>query len=147
MSEGNKDLCRRYIEEVWNNRNFAAIDELFGANFIEHDPSSPDFGRGPESVKKRVNYYVTAFPDTRFNIEDLLIDGDRCVIRWSVRGTQRGELRGIPPTGKQVVLTGTTTVRIAGGKFVEAYSNWDALGMMQQLGVAEKQRTAGRAAG
>jgi predicted ester cyclase len=56
-------------------------------------------------------------------------------------------LRGIPPTGKQVVLTGTTTVRIAGGKFVEAYSNWDALGMMQQLGVAEKQRTAGRAAG
>ncbi|MGC9971696.1 MAG: ester cyclase [Bryobacteraceae bacterium] len=147
MSEGNKELCRRYIEEVWNNRNMAAIDELFGANFIDHDPSSPDFGRGPESVRKRVNYYVTAFPDTRFSIEELLAEGDHCVIRWTVRATHRGELRGVPPTGRQVTITGTTTARVANGKFVESYSNWDALGLMQQLGAVEKQRAVGRAAG
>jgi steroid delta-isomerase-like uncharacterized protein len=147
MSEGNKELCRRYIEEVWNSRNMAAIDELFGANFIEHDPSSPDFGKGPEYVRKLVSYYVAAFPDTRFSIEDLVAEGDRCVIRWTVHATHRGELRGVPPTGRQVTITGTTTVRIMNGKFVESYVNWDALGLMQQLGLVEKQRAAGRAAG
>lgn len=147
MSEAYKELCRRYFEEVWNNRNMTAVDEFFGANYIEHDPNSPDFGKGPESVRKRVSYYVTAFPDTRFTIEALIAEGDQCVIRWTVRGTHRGELRGTPPTGRQVTLTGTTSVRIANGKFVESYSNWDALGLMQQLGAVEKQRAAGRAAG
>jgi steroid delta-isomerase-like uncharacterized protein len=146
MSEANKALCRKYIEEVWNNRNLAAIDEYFAANYIDHDPSSPDFGKGPESVRKRVSHYLTAFPDLRFTIDDLIAEGDRCVIRWTVRATHRGELRGIAATGKQVTIAGTTTIRIANGKFIEAYANWDALGLMQQLGAVQRQ-AAVRAAG
>jgi steroid delta-isomerase-like uncharacterized protein len=144
MSEANKSLCRRFVEEVWNNRNMSVIDEIFAANYTEHDPSGPDFGRGPESVRKMLNHYLTAFPDTRFTIDDLIAEGDRCVLRWTARGTHRGELRGIAPTGKQVTVTGTTVSRITNGKFVESYANWDALGMMQQLGVVQKQ-AAGRA--
>ena len=146
MSEAHKTLCRKYFEEVWNNRNLAAIDEYFAANYIDHDPSSPDFGKGPESVRKLVSLYLTAFPDLRFTLEDLIAEGDRCVVRWTVRGTHRGELRGIAPTGKQVTIAGTSTLRIANGKFVEAYVNWDALGLMQQLGAVQRQ-AAGRAAG
>lgn len=146
MSETNKALCRRYVEEVWNNRNLAVIDEIFAANVVSHDPNGPDFGKGPDSVRKTVSYYLAAFPDTRFTIDDIVAEGDRCVMRWTVRATHRGELRGIPPTGKQITVTGTTTARITNGKVVESYVNWDALGMMQQLGVVPKQ-AAGRAAG
>jgi steroid delta-isomerase-like uncharacterized protein len=144
MSEANKALCRRVYEEVWNNRNTAAIDELFAANYINHDPSSPDFGRGPESVRKMLNFYMNAFPDTRFTISDAIAEGDRVVLRWSVRGTHRGELQGIAPTGRQVTLTGTTTFKVANHKLVESYDNWDALGLMQQIGAVPKTM-AGRA--
>lgn len=144
MSESNKSLCRRLYEDVWNNRNFKAVDELFTANYTDHDPNSPGFGRGPEGVRKLLNYYTGAFPDSRFTIEDILSDDDRCAVRWTVRGTHRGELGGVQPTGKQVTITGVTVLRITNGKISESYVNWDALGLMQQLGVV-KPTMAGRA--
>jgi steroid delta-isomerase-like uncharacterized protein len=144
MSEANKALCRRYYEEVWNGRNLAALNELLAADFFDHDPSAPDVGRGIEGARKLVNYYLAAFPDTHFTIDDMIAEGDRCVVRWTVRGTHRGDLGGIRPTGRQVTLTGIGICRIANGKIAEAYTNWDALGMMQQLGVVQKPM-AGRA--
>ena len=144
MSETNKALCRRFIEEVWNNRRLSVIDELFAANYTEHNVCGPDFGRGPDSVRKMLNYYLTAFPDAHFTIEDLIVEEDLCALRWTARGTHRGELSGVPPTGKRVTVTGTTVTRIANGKFVESHVTWDALGMMQQLGVAPRE-TARRA--
>ncbi len=143
MSESNKALCRRVYEEMWNQRNPDVIEQVFAANFTDHDPASPDYGRGPEAARKKHNQYSTAFPDTKFTIEDTIAEGDRVVVRWTARGTHRGELRGIPPSGKSVTVNGTTTFRVNNGKIVEAYDHWDALGLMQQLGVGPKQ--AGRA--
>jgi predicted ester cyclase len=82
-----------------------------------------------------VYFYLAAFPDTKFTIEDLIAEGDKVVVRWSVQGTHTGPLGDIAPTGRRVSITGTTTCRIAGGMIVEAHDNWDALGMRQQLGV------------
>ncbi len=144
MSEANKALCRRFVEEVWNNRNLSVIEEIFAPNFTQHDPNAPDFGRGPESVRKLVNHYLIAFPDTRFTIDDMIAEGDKVVMRWTARATHRGEFRGIPPTGKQLTISGTTTQRIENGRMVESYVNWDALGLMQQMGVVQ-QKSAGRA--
>ena len=76
MSEANKNVLRRYIEEVWNNRDLALIDELAASTYVDHDPYNPDV-RGPEGLRQNVTKYQSAFPDLRFTIEDLLADGDR----------------------------------------------------------------------
>ena len=135
MSEGNKNVVRRLFEEVWNKGNLPVADELFTPNYDHHDPSTPDFGRGPESEKKRATLYRTAFPDLRLTIEDIIAEGDAVMARWSCRGTHKGDLSGIAPTGKQFTISGVSIARIAGGKMAEGWINWDALGLMQQLGV------------
>ena len=135
MSEQNKNVVRRLFDELWNHGNLLVADELIAINYLHHDPSSPDFGRGPESEKKRVNLYRTAFGDFRLNIEGLFADGETVVARWSCRGVHKGELNGIAPTGKQFAITGVTICRLANGKIVEGFVHWDALGLMRQLGV------------
>ena len=134
MSEGNKAIVRRLFEEVWNKGNSQVTDELFTPNYAHHDASTPDVGRGPESEKKRATLYRTAFSDLRLTVEDIIAEGETVMARWSCRGTHKGDLSGIAPTGKQFAITGITIARLAGGKIVEGYVNWDALGLMQQLG-------------
>ena len=135
MSETNKTVVRRLFEEVWNKGNLPVTDELFAPNYAHHDSSTPDVGRGPESEKKRATLYRTAFPDLRLTIEDIIAEGETVMARWFCRGTHNGDLSGIAPTGKQFNISGVSIARFTGGKMVEGWVNWDALGLMQQLGV------------
>ena len=135
MSEKNKTVVRRLFEEVWNKGNLPVTDELFAPNYVHHDSSTPDVGPGPESEKKRATLYRTAFPDLRLTIEDIIAEGETVMARWSCRGTHKGDLSGIAPTGKQFTISGISIARIANGKMAEGWVNWDALGLMQQLGV------------
>jgi len=132
-TEDNKALDRRGFEEVWNKGNLAVIDELNAANVVTHNPPSPPM-QGTEAFKQFVQMYRSAFPDTQMTIEDQIAEGDKVVTRWTARGTHKGELMGIPPTGKQVTVTGISVSRWANGKTVESWSNFDTLGMLQQLG-------------
>src|SRR6202163_179770 len=135
MSEANKNVVRRLFQEVWNKGNLQVTDELFTPNYAHHDASTPDFGRGPDSEKKRATLYRTAFPDIHLTIEDVIAEGETVMTRWSCRGTHKGDLNGTAPTGKHVTISGVTVVRVSNGKIAEGYVNWDALGLMQQLGV------------
>ena len=135
MSDTNKTLVRRLFDEVWNKGNLPVADELFAQNYNHHDSSTPDLGRGPEGEKKRATLYRNAFPDIRFTVEDLIAEGESVTARWSCHGTHKGELKGIAPTGKQITISGISVARFTNGKMIEGYVNWDALGMMQQLGV------------
>jgi steroid delta-isomerase-like uncharacterized protein len=135
MSEQNKTNVRRLFGEVWNKGHVAVADELFAPTYHHHDSSTPDFGRGPESEKKRVTLYRHAFPDIRFTIEDLLAEGETVVARWSCRGTHKGELHGMAPTGQRFNITGLSIARFTNGKMFEGHVNWDALSLMQQLGI------------
>ena len=135
MSEANKNVVRRLFEEVWNKGNLPVADELFAQNYSHHDPSTPEFGRGPESEKKRATLYRTAFPDVRLTVEDIIAEEETVTARWSCKGTHRGDLNGIAPTGKQFTISGISVARFTGGKISESWINWDALGLMQQLGV------------
>ncbi len=147
MSEGNKFVIRRSFEELWNKGNLSLADELFTPNYAHHDPSTPDFGRGPESEKKRATLNRTAFPDLQLTIEDIIAEGQTVMARWSCRGTHKGDLSGIAPTGKQVTISGVSVARFTNGKMVEGWVNWDALGLMRQLGVvAELAKTKAAAA-
>jgi steroid delta-isomerase-like uncharacterized protein len=146
MSDANKNVVRRLFEEVWSKGNLSAADELFAPSYTHHDPSTPDVGRGPESEKLRATLYRTAFPDLRLTIEDLIAEGETVMARWSCRGTHKGALGGIAPTGKQFTISGISIARFASGKMVEGWINWDALGLMQQLGVVPELAKAKTAA-
>ena len=135
MSMESIALSRRLIEEVWNNRRLDVVNELIAANHTNHDPNSPDFGKGPEAYKRLVNLYTTAFPDLHITIEDTVSEDDKLVISWNVSGTHKGDLRGTSPTNKKMSVEGITISRHANGKILESRVSWDALGMMQQLGV------------
>jgi len=135
MSDANKNVVRRLFEEVWNKGNLAVADELFADNYSHHDSSTPEFGRGPESEKKRATLYRTAFPDVRLTVEDIIAEGETVTARWSCKGTHKGGLSGIAPTGKQFTISGISIARFTNGKMIEGWVNWDALGLMQQLGI------------
>ena len=142
MSAENKALVRRGLEEIWNKGNLAVVDELTAANHVAHDPANPSAGRGPQAEKQLVTMYRTALPDIHIAIDEMIADGDKVVTRWTARGTHKGDLMGIAPTGKQVTITGITIDRVAGGKVEESWTNWDTLGMMQQLGAVPQMAAA-----
>lgn len=132
MSEHNKAIMRRGIEEVWNKGNFDVIDELIASDFVGHQP--PDENHGPEGVKRFFRLMRSAFPDIHFKIEDQIAEGDKVVTRWTASATHQGEFQGVPATGRPGVVTGMTINRFADGKVVEGWTNLDGLGLMRQLG-------------
>ena len=134
-AEENKALARRFMDEVYNKGNVDFIDEVVASNLVVHDPTSPEgMTSGVQSAKQFVEVYRNAFPDIQMTVEDLIAEGDKVVTRWTARGRHQGELMGIPPSGNPVEVTGITVDRIEGGKVVETWANYDALGMMQQVG-------------
>ena len=136
MSEQNKALARRSIEEIWNQGKLAVIDELVASDATFHDPSVPG-GKftGPQGMKQFVQIYLGAFPDVRLTINDQIAEGEEVVTRWTATGTHSGELMGIAPTNKRATVTGVDIDRYQGGKVVEAWASYDMLGLLQQLGV------------
>jgi steroid delta-isomerase-like uncharacterized protein len=139
-ADTNKEIVRRLGVEPWEG-NLGVIDELVASNYVGHDPAMPD-QQGPEGVKEFITGYLAAFPDGRITIDDQFATGDVVATRWTGRGTQRGELMGVPPTGKQVTISGITISRVEKGKVVEEWTNWDMLGMLQQLGVVPQMAEA-----
>jgi steroid delta-isomerase-like uncharacterized protein len=133
--EENKAVVRRFLEEIFEGGDLELVDELFAPDYVLHDPILPEEVRGPDGVKQYVSMYRTAYPDTNFTVEDQITEGDRVVTRWTGRGTHQGELMGIAPTGEQVTVASVEFDRVSGGKMQETWVNYDALGMMQQLGV------------
>jgi len=137
-TEEMKTIIRRAWEDVINDGELEVADEVFAANYVLHSAGSPDLHGLEEGVKGPVSIQRTAFPDIHFVVEDIIVEGDMVAHRWTATGTHKGELMGIPPTGEKVKMTGIVISRIADGKIMEDWSEWDKLGMLQQLGVIPK---------
>lgn len=141
----NKTLVRSYWEEVENKKNFALMDKLFARDYTHHDPGlPPEMQNGLENYKKVTAMFYVAMPDLKGTQEDVIAEGDRVVSRMIFRGTHRGDLMGIPPTGKKVTIDVLAIHRISEGKIAEAWVNFDALGLMRQLGAIPAPETAAR---
>lgn len=134
MSEQNKAVARRLFEEVIGRDNLDLVEEIFTADYQDHDPANDEDTRGHEGIKQEVGMYKSAFPDLRFTLEDQLADGDLVATRWTNEGTHQGELRGVAPSGNQVGISGITIHRFADGKIQEGWWNWDTIGLMRQIG-------------
>jgi steroid delta-isomerase-like uncharacterized protein len=131
----NKAIAHYFLEEGFSTGNLAPADELIAANFANHDPGTPPLPPGPEGYKQLVGMYRAAYPDLKVTVDDLIAEGDKVVGRWTARGTNTGKLGDMPPTGKQATIMGISILLITGGKVAEQWTNWDTLGMLQQLGV------------
>ena len=134
MSAGNKALIRRLYEEVWNHRKFEVINEIISPSHALQAPNVSGSAVGPEAYKRQVTLFLAGYPDLRFTIEDTVAENDKVVACWTFSGTHKGDFMGVPPTNKKISVDGMTIHHIANGKIMDSYSNWDALGMMQQLG-------------
>lgn len=135
MSEENKAIVRRFLDELHNKRNLAIVDELAMPNYTGHGGGAST----PEEVKQDASRRAAAFPDIQLTIEDQIAEGDKVVTRWTMRGKHQGEFQGIAPTGKEVTMTGTFIHRIEGGKLAERWVNADQTAMLQQLGAIPSQ--------
>jgi steroid delta-isomerase-like uncharacterized protein len=137
MSEENKELVRRWFEEVWNQGRAEAIDELFDENGIAHglseDPARPI--TGPREFRPFHTMFREAMPNMIVVVEDLVAEDDKVAARCSVRGKHEGEFLGRAATGAPVEFTGITIVRIYNGKIVEAWNNYDFMTMNRQVGL------------
>jgi predicted ester cyclase len=147
MADENAAVSRRLVEEGWSQGNLSIVDELVDAQAVGHDPSLPEEVRGPEGLKRQISMYRAAFPDVHFTIEDEVAQGDKVVLRWTARGTHRGELMGLAPTGRAAKVTGVTIDKIADGKVVESWVEWDNLGLAQQIGAAPPPGSVGERIG
>lgn len=128
----NKEIIRRYFEG-WGNRGDTAVaDELIATNVTLRNP--PAILHSLEEYKTGMARFHTAFPDLYFSIEDLIAEGDKVVVRWTLYGTHLGEYQDRSPTHKVMTVTGISIFRLAGGKIQEITVNMDRLGQAQQLG-------------
>ena len=132
MAITNKEIVRRFSDDVWGQGDLKAADEVLAVDLIEHNPL-PGQGAGREGHKQVVTLYRLAFPDLRITTEDLVADGDRVALRWKADGTHLGELMGMAPTGKRVTLTGIDIMRIEGGRIVERWAEDNGQVVLQQL--------------
>ena len=119
-----------------NEGNVGIIDEVYAPNPIYHW-SGMMANADMATFKEFVKTVVGEFPDSKFAIDDLLADGDKVIYRNTYSGTQKGEMMGIPATGKHVVVRTIGIARLSGGKIVEEWENMDEMGIMQQLGVID----------
>jgi steroid delta-isomerase-like uncharacterized protein len=106
MSEENKALARREVEEIFTQGKLDVADEIYASDFVDYDLVLPQTMNGPEEMKEYVDMYRSAFPDLRVTLEDQVAEGDKVVNRWTAQGTHQGEYRGVAPTGKEVEFAG-----------------------------------------
>lgn len=133
-SETNKALARRVFEEVFNAGRSDLIDELAAPDLVVHFSDGAGTLRGLGAYRHALDASRQAFGEQYYVVEDMLGDGDRVATRWTMRAIHRGAYEGVPPTGRQVTMTGTSIYRLAGGKVAEAWVSSDDLGLLRQIG-------------
>ena len=135
-TERNKELTRRWFEEVWNQRRAQTIDELLAPDAIAHglEPGGADPRPGTAAFRKFWQNFCGAFPDLRIEIEDVIAEGDKTAARFSFRGTHRGDHLGPPASSKPIVATGISITRWRNGQIVEGWNEFDAMRLFQQIG-------------
>ena len=133
-AEENKAIVRRFFEEGWNQHNPNILDDVMSPDYLNH-VAVAEHQRGIAGAKHILNWLIAAFPDTRFDIESIIAEGDMVAIRGTASGTHEGEqLWGITPTGKRFAVQQAHWVRVTDGKTAEHWAVRDDLGMMRQLG-------------
>ena len=128
----NKELVRRFYKDVYVDWNMAMVDEVVSPQFTSHDwPQG--FPTGPQAFRAYYDDLRKTVPDARYEVDDLIAEGDRVVVRWRLLGTHKGEFQGIAPTGRAITLKGIAIYRVENGKLIERWVVSDLFGVLEQI--------------
>jgi steroid delta-isomerase-like uncharacterized protein len=130
--DANKELVRRFVQEIFVDGKADAVDELVSEDFVPHTWPSTGDGRG--DLKRAIERVSKGLSDAAFSIEDMIAEGDRVAVRLTAGARQTGEFMGIPPSGKSYKIGEIHIFRIRDGKVSEHWHQFDSMGMMSQLG-------------
>ena len=127
-------LVHGFYEEIFNRQQVDRIGAFVAPTIVDHSlpPGAP---HGIEGVREAVMMFVTAFPDLHLTLEDVIVEGEKAAVRWTMRGTHHGASLGMPPTGKQFSMSGVSVLRFEGEKVAESWIVHDQLSMLRQLGL------------
>ncbi|OXM65889.1 ester cyclase [Amycolatopsis vastitatis] len=114
----------RFVYDLWSAGDLTVVDTLFAPDYTNHTPLAGQ-RPGRDGVRQFVARWRTAFPDVNVSVDLLVVDRGRAVVRWTSRGTHRGGLLGIPPSGRYLTLSGITVLAVRAGAIVESWQQWD----------------------
>lgn len=131
MTDLERGLATRWFEQVWNEGRREAIAEMLAPEGVLHEAGTDTIG--PEGFYPFFDRMRATFSDLRVKVEDTIAEGDKICVRWSCTAGHAGDGLGVAATGVTIHVTGISILRVAGGKLVEGWQNWDMLGMMEQI--------------
>lgn len=139
MSENHETFMHRWFEEVWNNHNEKAIDEMCCEDVIANGLTDAEGNtiRGIEAYKSLFRTFVAAYPDIKITVEDTISEGDKIAARCKVSATHTGDALRIAPTDRKVEFTGMTFVKLKDGKIAEAWNEFDFMKMYSEIGALQ----------
>lgn len=133
IAAANKALVRRFYEEVYVDWNMAMVDEVVSPRFTSHD--WPEHGpTGPLAFRDYYAAIRSAVPDARYEVDDLIAEGDKVVVRWRLLGTHEGDFGGIAASGKAITLKGIAIYRLDAGMLMERWVVSDLHGLLEEIG-------------
>jgi steroid delta-isomerase-like uncharacterized protein len=129
------DTLRVFHERVFRDGDLCAINELLGEEFVWRQASLPEHpAPGRDGLRDFAQLLQLAIPDLQWSIDMLFAQGDRAVLRWTLRGTHGGPLWGREATHHPLLVTGIHIARVAEGRIIELWQHWGLMGLLQQLG-------------
>lgn len=135
-ADGNMAIARNFLEAAWRKKDIAGLGQFVAQDHVAHGPFTDQLPPGLAGVQAFAGAFTTAFPDVTYTVDSQETEDELVRTQVTYHGTHRGELMGVPATGRQATVPVLITDRIAGGKIVESWAEWDANDMMRQLGVA-----------
>lgn len=130
----NITIIRKLFDDVYSKGNFATMDLLFANDVRLVDAASPNFKGGLAALKEKETLYRKAFPNLSLKINDIFSSDDKVVAYWTATGTHKGELQGIPPSGKNFNVTGISIYTLKDNKITFVTQVWDRLALLEQIG-------------
>ena len=125
----------RELLEAWNDHEVESIKEFYAPEYEGVDVAQAEPQRGPQGVSQTAERYLQAFPDLRFLEEETVVQDNRVVLVWTARGTHRGKLMHIPPTGRKISVCGVSSLTVEDGRITRGLYVWDVAGLLRAIGL------------
>ncbi|HEY4688169.1 MAG TPA: ester cyclase [Anaerolineae bacterium] len=134
MPESIEQFITEFIA-AWNAHDIDRVTSCYCPEYEEEDVAQPTPASGRDDLRRRVAYYLRAFPDLRVSLDDVVVEGNRIVLFWTWHGTHQATFMRIPPTGRTVAVRGTSLIHLEDGKIRRALRVWDLAGLLRGIGL------------
>jgi steroid delta-isomerase-like uncharacterized protein len=123
------------LMQAWNDHDIPRVISFYAPDHEETDIGQAKPEVGTRSVRLKMALYLRAFPDMHVTLDDLLVEGDRAALSWTLRGTHRGVFLRIPPTGRAVSVQGISLITVEAGRVCRTMRVWDMAGLLRCIGL------------